>query len=76
MEAAALPTKDAREVVNFLRKKIFSRFGISRVIISDGGKHFCNNQFDTLLTKHGVTYHVATPYHPQTMVKWKCPIKN
>ncbi|KAF5477450.1 hypothetical protein F2P56_004090 [Juglans regia] len=39
---------------------------MSRAIISDGGKHFCNRQFEALLTKYGVTYNVATPYHPQT----------
>ncbi|KAJ1701516.1 hypothetical protein LUZ63_001295 [Rhynchospora breviuscula] len=35
-------------------------------VISDGGKHFINRQFDNLLKKHGVTHKVATPYHPQT----------
>ena len=66
VEAVALSTNDARVVVNFLRKNIFSRFGTPRAIISDGGKHFCNRQFEALLTKYGVTHHVATPYHPQT----------
>ena len=66
VEVVALPTNDGRVVVNFLRKNIFSRFGTPRAIISDGGKHFCNRQFEALLTKYGVTHHVATPYHPQT----------
>ncbi|KAL5578246.1 hypothetical protein UlMin_019945 [Ulmus minor] len=64
--AVALPTNDARVVINFLKKHIFSRFGTPRAIISDGGKHFCNNQFETLLQKYGVTHRIATPYHPQT----------
>ena len=66
VEAVALPTNDARVVINFLKKKIFSRFGTPRAIISDGGKHFCNNQFEALLQKYGVTHRIATPYHPQT----------
>ncbi|KAL5565133.1 hypothetical protein UlMin_028297 [Ulmus minor] len=66
VEAVALPTNDARVVINFLKKHIFSRFGTPRAIISDGGKHFCNNQFETLLQKYGVTHRIATPYHPQT----------
>ncbi|KAL5554234.1 hypothetical protein UlMin_041635 [Ulmus minor] len=66
VEAVALPTNDARVVINFLKKNIFSRFGTPRAIISDGGKHFCNNQFETLLQKYGVTHRIATPYHPQT----------
>ena len=65
VEAVALPTNDARIVVNFLRKNIFSRFDTPRAIISDGGKHFCNHQFEALLTKYGFTHHVVTPYHPQ-----------
>lgn len=36
------------------------------MIISDGGKHFYNNKFDTLLAKYVVTHHVATPYYSQT----------
>ncbi|KAL6340645.1 hypothetical protein AAG906_010553 [Vitis piasezkii] len=35
-------------------------------IISDGGTHFCNKPFETLLAKYGVKHKVATPYHPQT----------
>ncbi|XP_070002711.1 uncharacterized protein [Nicotiana sylvestris] len=65
-EAAALPTNDARVVVGFLKKNIFSCFGTPRTIISDGGTHFCNSAFEKLLTKYDVRHKVATPYHPQT----------
>ena len=66
VEAAALPTNDAKVVTKFIKKNVFSRFGTPRAIISDGGTHFCNRQFEALLTKYGVTHKVATPYHPQT----------
>jgi hypothetical protein len=66
VEASALPTNDARVVVKFLKKNIFTRFGTPRAIISDGGSHFCNKQFESLLSKYGVTHKVSTPYHPQT----------
>ncbi|XP_031261667.1 uncharacterized protein LOC116119873 [Pistacia vera] len=66
VEAEAFRTNDARVVVKFLKKHIFTRFGTSRAIISDGGTHFCNKQFDNLLKKYGITHKVATPYHPQT----------
>ncbi|XP_070669028.1 uncharacterized protein [Malus domestica] len=52
--------------MKFLQWVIFPRFGIPRVILSDGGKHFINKQFATLLAKYGITHRVATPYHPQT----------
>ncbi|KAL6334416.1 hypothetical protein AAG906_014994 [Vitis piasezkii] len=45
---------------------IFSRFGVPKAIISDGGAHFCNKPFEALLSKYGVKHKVATPYHPQT----------
>jgi len=67
VEAVALPTNDAKWVIKFLKKNIFSRFEIPRAIISDGcGTHFVNKQFDQLLTKYVVAHKVATPYHPQT----------
>jgi len=44
VEAVAAPKNDAKTIVKFLKKNIFSRFGLLRVLISDGGFHFCNNQ--------------------------------
>ena len=66
VEAGVLPTIDAKVVTRFLKKNIFTRFGTPRAIISDGGSHFCNRQFEALLAKYGVKHKVATPYHPQT----------
>ncbi|KAM1573907.1 hypothetical protein EV2_044893 [Malus domestica] len=37
-----------------------------RVLISDGGSHFCNRTIGALLKKYHVTHKVSTPYHPQT----------
>jgi hypothetical protein len=48
------------------RHTIFPRFGIPRVVISDGGSHFNNQQLQNLFKKYGVHNHrVTTPYHPQ-----------
>ncbi|GJU88684.1 reverse transcriptase domain-containing protein [Tanacetum coccineum] len=65
VEAKALPTNDARVVVKFL-KSFFSRFGALRAIISDRGTHFCNDKFDKVMSKYGVTHRLSTAYHPQT----------
>jgi len=35
-------------------------------VISDGGSHFINKVFESLLKKHGVKHKVDPPYHPQT----------
>jgi hypothetical protein len=66
VEAVASPTADSAVVRKLFKKIIFPRFGVPRVVISDGGSHFINKQFDNLLHKYGVKHKVATPYHPQT----------
>ncbi|GJS61366.1 reverse transcriptase domain-containing protein [Tanacetum coccineum] len=65
VEAKALPTNDTRVVVKFL-KSLFSRFGAPRAIISDRRTHFCNDKFDKVMSKYGVTHRLSTAYHPQT----------
>ncbi|XP_014524457.1 uncharacterized protein LOC106780674 [Vigna radiata var. radiata] len=44
VEAATCQKNDAKTMVKFLKRQIFSRFGVPRIIISDGGSHFCNAQ--------------------------------
>nr|GEZ19005.1 reverse transcriptase domain-containing protein [Tanacetum cinerariifolium] len=63
VEAKALPTNDARVVCKFL-KSIFAIFGALRAIISDRGIHFCNDQFEKVMRKYGVTHRLYTAYHP------------
>ena len=65
VEAQALPTNDARVVVRFL-KKLFTRFGVPKAIISDRGTHFCNSAMEKALARYGVTHRLSTAYHPQT----------
>nr|GEX88149.1 reverse transcriptase domain-containing protein [Tanacetum cinerariifolium] len=65
VKAKALPTNDARVVVNFL-KFLLARFGTPCAIISDRGTHFCNDQFAKVMVKYGVTHRLSTVYHPQT----------
>ncbi|XP_050888597.1 uncharacterized protein LOC127093732 [Lathyrus oleraceus] len=45
------------------------RFGVPRLVISDGGSHFIFKIFERLLLRYGVRHRVATPYHPQTSGK-------
>ncbi|KAL0734144.1 hypothetical protein Bca4012_010354 [Brassica carinata] len=66
VEAIASPTNDSRVVVKMFKSTIFPRFGVPRVVISDGGSHFINKVFESLLKRNGVKHKVATPYHPQT----------
>ena len=66
VEAVASPTNDASVVIKLFKSIIFPRFGVPRVVISDGGTDFIYKVFDRLLEKNGVLHRVATPYHPQT----------
>ncbi|XP_070010417.1 uncharacterized protein [Nicotiana sylvestris] len=65
-EAIALPTNDAKVVVSFVKKHIFTRFGTPRMLISDKGTHFNNKLLNNVLAKYGVKHKVSTAYHPQT----------
>ncbi|GKB40042.1 reverse transcriptase domain-containing protein [Tanacetum coccineum] len=65
VEAQALPMNDARVVIKFLRR-LFTRFGVPKALISDRGTHFCNSQLEKALQKYGVTHKLSIAYHPQT----------
>lgn len=69
IEVIASPANDARVVLKMFKNNIFPRFGVPRLVISDGGSHFISKIFEKLLHKYGVRHRVATPYHPQTVGK-------
>ena len=64
VEVVATPTNDAKVMLKFLQKNIFTRFGAPRAIISNERSHFCNKVFNALLAKYGVKHKVALAYHP------------
>ncbi|CAN6462353.1 unnamed protein product [Victoria cruziana] len=66
VEAVITQTNDHKVVLKFIKHNIFSQFGVPRVMISNGGKHFKNVQVASLLRKYSVHHRIATPYHPQT----------
>ena len=51
VEAIPCKQNDHRVVLKFLKENIFSRFGVPKAIISNGGTHFCNKLFEILLAK-------------------------
>nr|CAN77131.1 hypothetical protein VITISV_022658 [Vitis vinifera] len=59
VEAIPCRSNDHKVVLKFLKENIFSRFGVPKAIISDGGTHFCNKPFETLLAKYGVKHKVV-----------------
>jgi transposase InsO family protein len=54
------------ESISVNKNVIFPRYGVSRILISDGGIHFTGNNFRKCLSKLEIEHRVATSYHPQT----------
>ena len=54
VEAITLANNEGNTITAFLEKKILSRLGTPRDIISDGGYHFCNKLFKGILQKYEV----------------------
>ena len=65
VEVIPTRTNDHREVLRFITRCIFARYGCPRAIISNGGSHFNNAHLQELLKKYEVHHCVTTPYHPQ-----------
>jgi hypothetical protein len=57
---------DSRHSRKMFEEIIFPRFGVPRMVISDGRTHFNDKRFHLYLKSHGIHHNVATPYHPQT----------
>ena len=66
VEAMPCKAADAKNSKKMFEETIFPRFGVPRMVISDGGTHFTDKNFHNYLSKHGIRHNVATPYHPQT----------
>jgi hypothetical protein len=66
VEAMPCRAADAKHSKKIFHEIIFPRFGVPRMVISDGGTHFIDSNFHHYLLKHGIHHNVATPYHPQT----------
>ena len=66
VEVIVCPRNDANTVVRFVQRKILSRYGSLRTIISDEGSHFANKLFAKLLSRYGVRHAMGLAYHLQS----------
>ena len=64
----AMPCRKAstEESIHMIKSVIFPRYGVPRILISDGGTHFTGKDFVKCLKKLGIEHRVSTAYHPQT----------
>jgi hypothetical protein len=66
VEALPCRAADAMHSKKMFHEVIFLRYGVPRIVISDGGSHFIDQTFWKALSEVGVDHRIATPYHPQT----------
>jgi transposase InsO family protein len=65
VEALPCVSADSRNSKKIFQEIIFPRFGVPRVVISDGGSHFIDRTFKKCLSELGVNHQVVTSYHPR-----------
>jgi transposase InsO family protein len=66
VEALPCRAADAMHLKRMFHEVIFSRYGVPRIVINDGGSHFIDRTLRKALTEVRVDHRIATPYHPQT----------
>lgn len=60
-----LARNEGKRMVAFMRRNLFSCFGVLRTIISDRDLNFCKKMFWAILEKVLVKQHmIDLPYHP------------
>jgi hypothetical protein len=66
VEALPCQAVNAMHSKRIFHEVIFPRYGVPRIVITDGGSHFIDQTFQKTLMEVGVDHWIATPYHPQT----------
>ena len=55
----------ASKTINVLRQ-IFAQFGVVKQIISDNGRTFTSEEFQTFVRNNGIIHKTSAPWHPAT----------
>ena len=56
VEAVALEKANDQAVIDFLYGEIFTRFGILKEVITNGGPQFVSHKFEALLQKYHIQH--------------------
>jgi hypothetical protein len=64
VEALPCQAADAMHSKMMFHKFIILRYGVCRIVISDGGSHFIYQTFQKALSEVGADHRIASPYHP------------
>ena len=64
VEDVALVKANDQAVIDFLYGEIFTRFGVPKEIITNGGPQFVSHKLEALLQKYHIQHIITSPYHP------------
>ena len=64
VEVVDLVKANDQVVIYFLYGEIFTRFGVPKEVVIDGGPYFVSHQFEALLRKYHIQHRIASAYHP------------
>jgi transposase InsO family protein len=65
VEAREVKDCSATTTMLFIFEDIITRFGCSKILMSDQGTHFINKNIEALTQEFEVHHKKSTPYHPQ-----------
>ena len=64
--ACPVPNGTAQEAAKFLLENVILKFGPPKTILTDRGREFCNETFDSLAKLYRSERKTTSAYHPQT----------
>ena len=66
VEATALVRATDQVVVDVMFEKIFTRFGVPKETVTNGGSQFVSRKVESLLQIYHIQHRINSPCHPQT----------
>lgn len=74
IECDLLTTTTSARVISFVKKHA-ARYGIPKMIVSDGGPQFTSREFKCFVNNWGITHVVSSPMHQQANGKAESAVK-
>ena len=73
----AIPTSSVghNTSIKILKEVIFTRFGVPRYLMTNGGSHFIHGAFRKMLAKYDVNHRISSPYILSLVVKLNLTIE-